>query len=409
MLRHLILLGACVFSIRNGLASWVEEWNIAFEQSVQAETTPPALAARNLAILHWAMHDAWAVCEAPDSLLDPSLRPLISDPQKGGGSTAAVTAAREACLRLFPSRSAAFEKLFETHRESVLKDGFRPEAVMAGRRIAAAVFQKRESDGSTTTVHYVPKTGDHQWRRTTRNRPPELPHWPGVQPFVIERADQFRPPPPPLKTDSRFMVALDEIRDFGALESSRRTEEQTVIARFWSDFNYTSTPPGHWNEIARDVALDRRLAPEKSLRLFAVLNLALADAGLAAFDCKYHYNFWRPITAMHALGHPEWDSLLPAPSHPEYVSAHSTFSGAAARVLEAAFPGNTVRFSVKSDTLPGELREFTSFSACASEVGASRLYGGIHYGFSNQEGLKLGRAVAEAVLQRHPFAIDPGM
>jgi hypothetical protein len=379
----------------------VEEWNEAFEQSVQVETSPPALAARNLAILHIAMHDAFAAADnqkqaalfmaKADGLPPPdTCSPLIS----------AAAAGRTVCASLFPTRAAFFgevlaQQLTEHH------DALRGKAssLVLGRSVAQQVLTARSGDGSATTIHYVPKTEDRQWRRTTNNRPPELPHWPNVKPFALNSAAQFRPPPPP--TDTAFKKDLLEVQEFGAAASTKRSEDQSEMARFWSDFNYTSTPPGHWNQIARTLTIKHDWPAARTVRLFAVLNMAMADAGLAAFDCKYQYNFWRPVTALHANGQTDWNSLLPSPSHPEYVSAHSTFSATAAAVLEQAFPTLNSPFAVQSDTLPGITRRFDTFLACEEEVGVSRVYGGIHYGFSNVEGRKLGRNIAAWVLEHH--------
>ncbi|MEM7385677.1 MAG: vanadium-dependent haloperoxidase [Verrucomicrobiota bacterium] len=187
------------------------------------------------------------------------------------------------------------------------------------------------------------------------------------------------------------------MRRLGGERSSGRTADQTEIAHFWSDFSDTATPPGHWNQIAAGLAEQEKLTIDEESRMFTLLNLALADAGLAAFDCKYHFNFWRPETALRNDSRFDWKSLLPSPPHPEYVSGHSTFSGAAAEILKCFFGTDTITFETSSDGLPGVTRKFSSLWACAEEVGWSRIYGGIHYSFSNREGLALGKRVAAAV------------
>jgi hypothetical protein len=238
------------------------------------------------------------------------------------------------------------------------------------------------------------------WRRTTHNRPPELPQWPRVKPFVIESPAAFRPAGPPAIDSERYVRAMDEVRRLGAIDSRERSEEQTLTARFWADFSHTSTPPGHWNEIARDVTRRRDLDLPAAARLFALLNVALADTAIAAFDCKYHYNHWRPVSAMaHASkpSGPAWQPLLRTPPHPEYISGHSAFSGAAAEILKGFFGNDDCLFTVTSIDVPGVTRSYTSFDACAHEIGMSRIYGGIHFRYSNEDGLALGRRVALAV------------
>ncbi|MCA9066047.1 MAG: phosphatase PAP2 family protein, partial [Planctomycetaceae bacterium] len=184
-----------------------------------------------------------------------------------------------------------------------------------------------------------------------------------------------------------------------------RTADQTEVARFWSDGLGTVTPPGHWNEIASQVAQQQGNSLAANIRLFAELNTALADAAIVAWDAKYTYDLWRPVTAIQnatddgndaTVADPEWYSFLITPNFPEYVSGHSTFSGAAAAVLNQLL-GTDVSFTIDSQGLPGVSRFFPNFDAAADEAGRSRIYGGIHYEFSNQDGLSTGRDISEFV------------
>jgi membrane-associated phospholipid phosphatase len=215
------------------------------------------------------------------------------------------------------------------------------------------------------------------------------------------------PPAPPALDSPEYAKALREVQTYGAIDSIERTPEQTMLAKFWSDFSYTSTPPGHWNEVARFLSQEHDLAPLKSAQLFAALNLAMADVAVVCWNAKYSYNFWRPVTAIHHAdedGNPathayaQWKPLLKTPPHPEYVSGHAAFSGAAATVMNAFFPAGT-HFSVTSETVRDVVRTYDSFDACAREIAESRVYGGIHYRFSGENGLALGRTTAELALQ----------
>src|SRR5262249_8313361 len=158
----------------------------------------------------------------------------------------------------------------------------------------------------------------------------------------------------------------------------------------------TATPPGHWNQIAQGVARTRRTTVAENARLFALLNLALADAGIVSWDCKYQYHFWRPIEGIRSAavqadadvsGDPNWTPLIARPPFPSYTSGHSTFSSAAATVLAHFFGTDDVRFTISSDDLPRTTRSFGSFSAAAAEAGRSRIFGGIHWEFDNADGL----------------------
>jgi hypothetical protein len=205
-------------------------------------------------------------------------------------------------------------------------------------------------------------------------------------------------------------MAVNQVQDIGEKNSVTRTPEQTMIATFWADMPGTETTVGRWNLVAQDVALSFGNSLSENARLFALLNASLADAGIVAWDAKYHFNFWRPITAIReadtdgnpfTISDPAWEPLLMTPAFPEFVSAHSTFSGAAATMLASFFGTDEVSFSIMPFMIGGmmamEPRTYNSFSEAAREAGASRIYGGIHYSFSNIDGLRAGRAVSSYV------------
>jgi PAP2 superfamily len=201
---------------------------------------------------------------------------------------------------------------------------------------------------------------------------------------------------------SDYANDLNEVREMGSLSSSSRSSEQTEVALFWA----LNTPLA-WNRVAAQLSAARGLSLTENAHLFALLNVTLADAITACWDSKYRFIFWRPVTAIRAgaaLGSPDadWrpllDSLTGTPAHPEYPSAHSTYSGAAAFILAAAFGENTT-FSVTSEIRPGA-RSYASFSEAIAEIADARVFGGIHLRSSCARGNSLGRAVADYV-SRH--------
>jgi hypothetical protein len=165
-------------------------------------------------------------------------------------------------------------------------------------------------------------------------------------------------------------------------------------------------PPGHWHEIAATIARDKNLSVPESARLFALLGMAQADAAIVCWEAKYRWNFWRPVTAIRRAtedgnpqteADPNWDHLLVAPPFPSYTSGHSSFSKASAQVLTHFFGTDLVSFTARSDSLPGVFRTFKSLTECADEVGMSRIYGGIHFSFDNEEGKRTGGLVGDYV------------
>lgn len=303
---------------------------------------------------------------------------------------------------LFSGEAARFDSLIPA--QSIGPES--AELLEIGKAAADSALAMREGDSSATTQNYSTSFEVGQWERTC-TRPPELPHWRGVRPFLIENVKNFLPAPPPALGSPDYAKAVREVQTYGAKDSIARSKEQTMLAKFWSDFSYTSTPPGHWNEVARFLARERGMGIAESSRLFAALNVAMADVSIACWEAKYHYNFWRPVTAIHHAdedGNPEthayteWKPLLKTPPHPDYVSGHASFSGAAARVMEKFF-GEGTEFRVTSETVADVERTYTSFEGCAKEIAESRVFGGIHYRFSGEAGLAMGRAVADSVLQ----------
>lgn len=379
-------------------------WNDQFLQAVRESSTAPGLASRNLAILHGALYDGLAGLEGRPPLLVENL-----SGGNGVNGEAFVHSASSLLISIFyPSRRGLLERKAEEQLEELGPEG-RQISTTYARKVAAMALEKRKGDGAANTLTYIPKDEIGKWRRTPpAYRPPELSHWYHVEPFVLPSADAFRPEPPPPLSSSAYARAVEEVRRLGGRESTERAEEQTHIAEYWSCFSYTSTPAGHWNQILCGIFADRAGQYETLFvaRAFALMNLATADAGIASWDCKYHYEFWRPVHAIRLADEDgnaatttdaAWLPYLESPPHPEYVSGHSTFSGAGARMLALVFGTDKMEFFARNESFPDRPRRFTSFWDCAEECGRSRIYGGIHYEFSNRAGLELGRQVADYV------------
>jgi len=384
----------------------VTQWNSAMLDAIRAQTTPPCLAARNLAVMHVAIYDA---VNAIDRTHEPYR--FRCDAQKEASvEAAAISAAHRVATTLFPSHTSRFDSLRTNLLASLPEGSPKENGLILGRQAADAILTWRRADGSSTLETYIPRDGPGEWRRTPPFfRPPELTHWGKVTPFAMTNASQFRPPAPPALCSRAYEEDVNEVKRLGGANSTERTAAQTRIAQFWSDFSYTMTPPGHWNVIAQDVAKQKKLSLAENARLFALLNIALADAAIVAWDAKYSYNRWRPFTAIRQADldgnsdtekDPEWKSLLITPAFPEYISGHSTFSGAAAAVLTEFFGTDAVHFEVTSDSMPGVVRSYDSFAEAAAEIGRSRIYGGIHFRSADVEGRKAGTALGRYVVER---------
>jgi membrane-associated phospholipid phosphatase len=378
-------------------------WNEVTLEAIRSERTPPPLAARNLAIVHAAVFDALNGVQRTYRAYRVEAAPAPGTSEVAAG----CIAAHRALMSLYPAQAARFDAVLDRTLAAVPDGPAKGRGVALGLPVAEAVLAARAGDGAGRRSAYPPGDGPGAWRPTPPDfRPALLPHWGTVPGFAMSRGDQLRPPPPPPLTSAAYTEAFREVKRLGGKASADRTREQTEIAHFWADGDGTVTPPGHWNRIAQTVSRQRGLSTAENARLFALLNIALADAAVACWDGKFHYNFWRPVLAIREAdrdGNPDtdpdptWEPLLPTPPFPAYASGHSTFSGAAAAVLAAYFGTDAVPFTSGSDGLPGVVRSFAGFRAAAEEAGMSRIYGGIHWQFDNREGLTCGRAVGEFV------------
>jgi PAP2 superfamily len=385
-------------------ADVVTAWNSAALDSIRADRTTPPQAARALAILHVAIYDAVnGITRTHESY-------FVTEKAPGGASVvAAASAAGHAVLaELFPTHREAFDALHAASLDAVPDGASERFGVDWGESVAHAILESRSGDGSTDVVPYTPRTEPGFWQPTPpANAPALLPQWPGVTPFSMINAQQFRPVAPPALDSDLWARDYNLTKDYGSATSAVRTPEQTASARFWADGAGTVTPPGHWNVIAADVAEQQGTTLEENARLFAVLNIAEADAAIVSWDCKYAFEFWRPVTAIRngdldaredTVKDETWAPLLVTPPFPEYTSGHSTFSSAAAAILAAFFGTDDVAFTTESEDLPGVTRSFPSFSAAAAEAGMSRIYGGIHFLSANQAGLSSGSQLGAFVV-----------
>jgi succinate dehydrogenase hydrophobic anchor subunit len=387
-------------------ADVVTEWNGAALQAIRTSRTSPPVASRALAVLHIAIYDAVnGIRRTHEPYLAES-----SVPSSASMEAAASSAARKVLTELFPALSDDFDELHSSILAAIPEHPQKRFGVEWGESVADQILFSRIDDGATAIVPLPGGSGPGVWQPTPPlNLQYLLPQWGFVAPFAMISAAAHRPLPPPSLNTADWAAEYNEVKTLGAASGSSRTSEQSEIAHFWADGAGTETPPGHWNHIAADVAAARGNTLEENARLFALINIAMADAAICAWDAKYAYNFWRPVTAIRNGGSdgndatdpdPNWSSFIATPPFPDYVSGHSAFSGAASRVLALFYGTDDVAFTTGSDFLPGVLRSFPSFSAAADEAGVSRIYGGIHFRSASAVGLSAGRSIGDYVFER---------
>jgi hypothetical protein len=406
-----LLLLCFIGFVSTSQADVVLDWNGLMIEAVRADNSGPTLSSRNLAILHAAIYDTVNSITRTHRAYQFQLKA----PEQALAEAAVTGAACEVMNSLYrPFRSKSENLCARIRSVAPATAAVWKESFDFGARLGKLALQARAADGAMAETPYIPQVAAGQWRRTPPYfRPPLAPHWGNVSPFCLPDLGSFLPPPPPSLDSVEYATAISEVKLLGRKSGGIRTEEQTRIAIFWSDFSYTSMPPGHWHLIAAGICRERGCSVEKTARLFALLSLAQADAGIVCWDAKYRYNFWRPVTAIRAASgameaDKNWESLLAAPPFPAYTSGHSCFSAASAAVLRSFFGTDKIHFTVTSDSLPGETRTFESLSACADEVGMSRIYGGIHFAFDHENGKNRGRRIGDYVADHclRPVALD---
>ena len=299
-----------------------------------------------------------------------------SAPVDASVDSAIAGAAHEALATLLPAGKESFDIAFEESLGRVPESPKKEAGVEIGRSAAAAILLARENDGAKRTIEYTPGTEPGQYCPTPPDFTPAfMSHWGKIAPFVLQSSAQFRCPDPPPVDSEAASAEIEEVRAIGGSKSATRTPEQSEIARFW----YESSPRG-WNRIAREVATPRQFDVWENARLFALVNLAMADGFIAGFEDKYHCNYWRPITAIRHLGDREWLRYLTTPPVPDYPSTHTVLGAAAATAMARFFGTDFISFSMTSgEPYPGIIRKFWSLSEAARENGASRILCGIHF------------------------------
>jgi membrane-associated phospholipid phosphatase len=384
-------------------ASPVIEWNRTLLAIVRTPgAQPPTIhATRSFAILHVAMYDA---VNNIDGSFSPYLVRLSNISRKASEPVAADQAAHDVLAALYPSFQSTLDGQLQKDLAQIPEVQDKTEGIAVGEAVAVQILAFRKDDGANFAPPPFQAGNDAgEYQLTPPNfAPADFTQWPTVTPFALARADEFRPSPPPQLASDEYARVFHEVKSLGIVASATRTPEQTLIGRFWN-----GNIQDFWNEIAQTAAAGHHLTLPQSARLFALLDISLADTTIGFFEAKYTYRFWRPVTAIRLASEdgdprtkpdPNWLPLSTktAPD-PSYPGAHSAISFAGAEVLKAYF-GDRFAFDVTSESLQGITRHFNSFSAAAQEAGLSPIYAGQHFRTDHIAGKRLGQQVAESIV-----------
>ena len=392
--------GTVRFHLASQTPDQVIQWNQELQKVLVAPGAQPASIhpTRTLAITQIAVYDAviGILGGGHPRLVD------LHGPRSASPDAAVAAAARTTLDALLPSQQSTIDAFFQSSLAQIGSGEHANRGIRFGTQVAKAVLGARANDGATATPPvFAPLAGAGEYQLT----PPafaaagftQTSH---VAPFVLMRASQFRPAPPPALTSANYAADFNEVKSLGELNSTTRTADQTAIGRFWGAAPIWIV----WNQIADQAAVGFGNSLEQNARLFAQLNTTLADSAIALYDAKYAFHRWRPITAITAsdqgnpntAADPNWVPLANTANDPSYPGAHATFSQAGATVLEDFFGTDVFSFSLTNASV-GITRSFTSFSQASDEASASRIFAGQHFRYDEEAGQTLGSQVADFV------------
>jgi len=380
-----LVAAAALAVVQAARADVVTDWNVkANELVVEAKLgTPPAM--RVMAYVQTA------VLDATDKL-----------PPAASFDAAVAAANRAVLLKLVPAVQAQTETAYQAALAAIADGPAKTAGIAAGERAAAALLARRAAD-SAPAESYRPHTTPGAYVPTA---PAAVPTWSQRMPWLLTAASQFRPAAPPALTSETWARDYNETKDFGGRTSTRRSAEQTEAARFW---DYSLPPVYHG--VLRSVALQPGRTPGANARFLAAASQAMDDALISVFDAKYHYNFWRPGTAIRngdidgndaTTRDASWAPLIDVPMHPEYPSGHSILAGAVAAVIKGEQNGAPLPvLSTSSPTAKGAVRRWTSLEGFVREVSDARIHGGLHFRSATDAAEAMGKRIGELAVARH--------
>jgi VCPO second helical-bundle domain len=389
-----LIVSACVSTLvpTSTRADVIIDWNMKADEIAAQKQVLPFNHARGVAMLQVAMFEA---VNAIERRYTPYKVSLTAD-RGTSKEAAAAYAGHDVLLALYPDRKADLDATLAAMLVGVVEGEPKQKGIDLGKKAAAEIIALRANDGIDAQEIYRPHTTPGIYVPTVV---PVFSTVGAVTPWVMTTGSQFRPAPPPALTSETWTRDLNEIRDLGSKNSTKRTSEQTTVGRFWF-----LVGPRTYNPIVRQVAMAKDMDIVDCARVFALVTMAGTDALIAVFDAKYTYDLWRPVTAIRNADQTNnaatprdasWLPLGDTPMHPEYPCAHCITSAAVSAVLQSVAGDEVGEISLTSPTAPGVTRKWTRLQDYSNEVSMARIYAGFHYRFSTEVGKEMGKKIGE--------------
>jgi len=391
MIAASIVVGAFAQARANVITDWDEK------ALAVVAPMPPYNAQRLIGMVHLAMFDA---VNSIERRYRPYLVELKAEPTTSKEAAAAAAAAT-ILATLDPKTASDMKTALATYLASIPDGKDKLNGVELGEAVAVRIFGARINDGSEEPDAYRPRTTPGVYVPTPITAGSM---WPNMKPFAMIKGSQFRPDPPIALNSNEWAADFNELKDYGGKTSTKRSAQQTEIARFW-----LMTGPRAYHPLVRELVTTKGMSVVDSARFMALVTVGLNDALIAVFDAKYHYNFWRPITAIRNGDIDEnpatdreatWQPIDNTPMHPEYPCAHCILSGSVAGVVKAVLGGEDIpEVAMTSTTAPGVTHRWTNLTAFTEEVANARIWAGFHYRFSTRVGTNMGHQIGEYVVK----------
>jgi hypothetical protein len=403
--RNLLIaaLASCILlpAVSAVRADVVTEWNEIMVETAQVATPDPVVRARTATIAQVA------VFEAVNSTVggyEPYDHALVA-PQGASAEAAAIAAAHRVLTALHPQATSQLDAARDQSLASIPDGTAKTAGIAVGIAAADSIIALRVDDGVNAPVNYTPGTLPGEYRPTPPDFTPAFrPGFGQVATFAIRNGRQFRAAPPPALRSKQYAVSFEEVKRVGEADSTHRPADRTQIARFYAVADVDTI----YYPAARQIIAARSRTVSENARLFALLSMAIWDGAIACLESKYHFNLWRPVTAIreaqtdgnrHTEPDTAWAPLVFTPPFPSYPSAHASLGGAARAVLEHEFGRAGHVITLTHPALPDVVLHYTAFKQITDDIDDARVYGGIHYRFDQEAGARQGKRVAEYVLR----------
>jgi len=400
-LSRAIALTTALIGTQDANADPVLEWNDIMLTAYAGQN--PVNAARSAATTQLAVFEA---VNATTREYQPYLGSVFALP--GASTEAAAIAAAHGVIRAYaPEHRPMLNERREASLAAIANGPAKHAGIAVGEAAAAAMLAARANDGSAQIETHIPtSTAPGEWQLTPGSTCGSLAHWRHLRPFGIGNPRHFRLEPPPALQSTRYARALNEIRRVGGVNSDARPQDRADVAQFYA----AASPTRVWNAIVKQVAVAQGRSLTHTARALALVNMAMSDACIGAFDTKYRYRLWRPVTAIrnaHLDGNffthadPEFTSFVATPCHPGYASAHASSSYAARAVLDRIYGKRGHFITMPGDVVRGVKLQYTAFEQITRDIDDACVYGGIHFRFDLEAGAKLGEHVGSHVYREN--------